>query len=191
MCVAPDQSRMAVLGTHNLIAVVTWLVVFRRRRLPALVPLLSLVACVIALVSLPNLAGWWAPCLQRGDLDLVRVAAVNHGDRIARTSMRLFVFLQSIHYAIWLTIIPQEDVRGEGTLTFRMSVRSLFADFTSLGLVLIAVLVVFVGFGAMRNLQKTHDLLLTLATFHVYLELAVLAFLFACGTKTKERELST
>jgi hypothetical protein len=52
--------------------------------------------------------------------------------------------LEALHvvHAVWTAWIPQEDLNGEGTLTFRMTVCGLLADFGVVGCAFVATLVI-------------------------------------------------
>jgi hypothetical protein len=92
-----------------------------------------------------------------------------------------FVLLQGVHYAVWLGWIPQESVRAEGTLTFRMTVRGWWRDFGAVGLAGIALAWAVVVLGALVDARGARDAYLSVAAFHGYLELAMLAWLLARG----------
>ncbi len=88
-----------------------------------------------------------------------------------------FVFLQSVHYAVWTGWIPQECLPGEGTPTFRMTVRSLARDFGWQGLALIAVVTLGFAIAAGGHLRQSVAWYMTLARAHVWFELAVFVYL--------------
>src|SRR5439155_19660898 len=67
------------------------------------------------------------------------------------------VFTDSIHYAFWLGIIPEETLRHEGTLTFKMTWRSLQKDFGAGGVAFVAVCVLAVAVLAMFGLVRARD----------------------------------
>jgi hypothetical protein len=92
-----------------------------------------------------------------------------------------YVFLQAVHYSVWLSWIPQEQQPSRGTLTYRMSVRSLFADLGTTGVAAVAIAAGAVLVGACFQLQRARSVYLSLATFHGYVELALLAFFWARG----------
>jgi len=162
---------------HNLVAVGVWLVLYRRRRAWAAVPVLVLTLLAAAIL-------WGAVPFSGASAFGTRMASLGAGLApgvsvpIAARVVVLFVFLQGVHYATWLGWIPQDDLRTEGTLTFRMTARGLVSDFGVVGVTL--VILVALGF-ALLSLFRVHEALtgyLTLARFHGWLELAMLAFLF-------------
>ena len=90
-----------------------------------------------------------------------------------------FAYLQSVHYAIWLVAIPQEDARAKGRPSVRMAWRDLSRDLWPAGLALVITLTaVVIGAGVVAPL-RTRSLFLSLATFHGWLELALLAYFVA------------
>jgi hypothetical protein len=106
-----------------------------------------------------------------------------------RTALGLglvYVMLQSVHYSIWLSLIPQDDLRSQGTPSFRMSVRALLRDFPAPWLAAIVALALLVLGASFVDVHRTRQLYLSLATFHGYLELAAGAFLVARGKQTAE-----
>jgi hypothetical protein len=162
---------------HNLVAVAVWLFLYRRRLTWAAVPVLvlTLLAAVILSGAIPlSAAPAFGTHLSSLGAGLAPGASIETASRVAV----LFVFLQGVHYATWLGWIPQDDLRTEGTLTFRMTVRGLLADFGAVGVALVTV--VALGF-VLLSVYRVHEALtayLTLARFHGWLELAMLAFLF-------------
>jgi len=162
---------------HNLVAVGVWLVLYRRRRAWAAVPVLVLsVLAAVILTGAAPLSGATAfgTHLSLLGAGLAPGAPLETASRVAV----LFVFLQGVHYGAWMGWIPQDDLRTEGTLTFRMTARALRADFGRVALALVILVAVGV---ALLSLFRVHEALtgyLTLARFHGWLELAMLAFLF-------------
>jgi hypothetical protein len=92
-----------------------------------------------------------------------------------------FAFLQSIHYAIWLIAIPAADRPGDGGRAWRTAWRDLCRDLRPAGVGLVAGLALLVAVAGVINLEPARRLFLSLATFHAWLELAVLAYLLARG----------
>jgi hypothetical protein len=118
---------------HNVVAFVLWLTLFRSRPGWTAVPATIVAIGVVVLLSgalLPwtaQLGGWVA-----FGLVLTKLGAALAPGTVPHVAMAVamtFVFLQSVHYAVWTAWIPQDRLTGEGTPTFRMSVRTLLADF--------------------------------------------------------------
>ncbi|HVY39786.1 MAG TPA: hypothetical protein VHM31_17735 [Polyangia bacterium] len=182
---APRLWQLLLLHGHNLIAVVLWLLLFRRGWRLALVPV-ALIAGGAALLASGALldvtirhgvlsvaglhlfaaADWLAPGLS--DTRAIALAAT-------------FAFLQSVHYGIWLVAIPAGDRPGDGSRTWRAGLRSLARDLTPAGLCAVAALALLVAGMGLLFAAGTRRLFLSLGTFHGWLELAVLAFVLARG----------
>jgi hypothetical protein len=177
---------LAMTHGHNLVAVAVWLAVYRRRVAWATVPVLVLVVLCSAILSgaTPSSgATAFGATLSSLGAGLAPGAPMT----IAARVVVLFVFLQGVHYAAWTGWIPQDDLRTAGTLTFRMTVRGLVADFGPLGIGLVATVAIGV---ALLGALRTHEALtgyLTLARFHGWLELAMLAFLFVRRSAAVQR----
>lgn len=104
-----------------------------------------------------------------------------------RGSLVALAFLASVHYAVWLVLVPSDAARGAGTPTFRMSVvgwrKDLGGPFLALigaACVLVAILVLAHGAAPAR------DLYLVAARFHLWLEAAM-----ACLLVTARRSAAT
>jgi hypothetical protein len=179
----PAAARGLFAYVHNLVAPVIWLLLFRRRKMGALVPL-AVIAFGLAAIT----AGLTLPLLHADNPWTSRLLAESENatrGAAPATSMIVglsYTFLQAVHYSIWLTWIPAEEIRGDRTLTFRMSARSARRDFGPLGMALIAVMALLVVGASFVAIHRTRALYLSLATFHGYLELACLAFAWTRGT---------
>lgn len=170
---------------HNAVALLAWLWLFRGNVRSVLAPLL-LVACATAVLvsgvllkttlhtgvwkafgtNLLSVADWLSP----GVPGLLGIGLASS-----------FIFLQSVHYFVWLVAVPMDDRPRNGATSVRRALRDFSDDMGTAGVVLIvlasaAVLVC----GAAKPLA-TRDVYLSLAGFHVWLELAVLAFYAAAG----------
>ena len=207
---APRLAQMIFVHAHNLVAVGVWVALFRsaaRRRvgragragghgglphrdrgsvdLAVLIPLAALAAATALLLSTATLPWTFHHGAYRSfGLDfgtLPRWLAPGLPPILGAGVASSYIFLQSVHYSAWLAWIPQDDVRGEGTLTFRMSARSLLKDFRAPGLALIGVLMLVVLAGAFAGAQRARDLYISLAMFHGYLELAMIGYFAVRG----------
>jgi hypothetical protein len=175
---------LALAHLHNLVAVGAWLALYRRGRGLGwtLLPVALVVAFAAVLLSGASLPWTFA---HGGSLAfgarLDRLGAwLAPGARpeVAMAVTGTFVFLQGVHYAAWTGWIPNDDLRGEGTLTFRMSVRALARDFGPVPLYALAALALaFVGL-AIWNVQSAVSWYMTLAKSHAWFECAVLGALF-------------
>lgn len=175
----PATSALGIVHGHNLLAVVLFLAVFARRRVLAAVPALLFGALAAAL-----LAGAFDPWLLRpaalGVAPATGLSMAGVVTSLAPVSdpvlglrlALLFVFAQSVHYAVWLRLVPEEARERPGLRSFASSLRALRAD---LGLPLLAgslagavVLLLL----AARSLEVARVGYLRVAAPHAYLEIA-------------------
>jgi hypothetical protein len=181
---APRLCRLVLLHGHNLVALAVWLALFRRGRL-VLVPVVLAVAGAVVLAS-GALLGF---TLRHGVLSVAGLHLFAAADWLAPglpdsqaiAAATSFAFLQSVHYAIWLIAIPSGDRPGDGGRSWRSAFRGLVRDLTPAGVLAVAVLAMLVAGLGVVHPAPTRRLVISLATFHVWLELAVLAYLLARG----------
>jgi hypothetical protein len=176
----PRAARLALCHAHNVLALLLWGVLFRRtwrRALPA-----ALLILVAAGLLLATPLAWWG--FRHGLPSAFGLHALAAADALAPgiTDATLalgvvssFAFLQSVHYAVWLHAVPQDATRGNATLTFRMSYRSLLADFGKPALLLATLLVLAVPAAGVLSPLRVQAAYLSLSSFHGYWELAALA----------------
>ncbi len=144
---------------HNVVAVIAWLVLARPRRARGAIAAIAIVAVIAALAG-PAIARWTG-----ADAGLDRAAAALFGAvPHARGLLIALVFLQAIHYAIWLAWLPAGAVRFAAP---RALPRWLAIAVSAGVLVVVAAALVDPAWA-----RATY---LALATCHIYLELVVLA----------------
>jgi hypothetical protein len=185
---SPNSGRLVFAYAHNVIAIALWAILYRRRRLfalPALAIALFVTWLFVSGAALPNVS-FSSPWAHRLVDETMAVAPSWMPQRTALGLGLSYVFLQSVHYAVWLAWVPQEDLRAEGTTTFRMSLRSLTRDFGKLGFALVVATSLGVVLSAFLDLHRTRFLYLSIATFHGYLELGALAFFVALGRMPRD-----
>lgn len=182
----PFMGRLIFAHAHNLIGVLLWTLYFRRKRYSLLPPLLFLTIALGLIFSgfSGAIAGYLGTLSSLGlSLEVVSkwlAPGVSYDLALALTLS--FTFLQAIHYFVWIIWVPQEETRGEGSLSFRMTVRSLKNDFRTVGLMLIVTGALLIPTLALfTNVHFARDTYLSLATFHGYLEVALLAHFFVRG----------
>lgn len=179
-------ARLVVAQAHNVIGVAAWALFFRRgRHRAAVAPVAALAAGTLLLAS-GMLLPWTlrAGGLAGMGIDLERVGAYlapGASPRAAIAASLVFVFLQAAHYGAWLVWIPQEELPGQGTFTFRMSARSLLGDIGIAGLAMTALLSIALAGAAVVDTPSAVRAYMSLAAFHAYLELAMLAYFAARG----------
>jgi len=186
----PSLARLFFAHVHNVITVAVWLLVFRRRALFALPAVALLVAGALWLGSGASFAH-----LDPGGRFVRRfldeaIVAWPRGmvtQPVAIGIGLVFVFLQGVHYAVWLAWIPQEQLRAEGTTTFRMSLRALVRDLGAPALAIAVTLSLAMVAASFVSVHRTRGLYLSLATFHGYLEVGVLAYVLVRGRRAATR----
>lgn len=182
---APRTTLVVMLHAHNWVALVVWLWIFRRRLRGVLAPLVLIVVgagiLISGILTIPTLRfGVWnafgTNLLAAADWLAPGVPGVL-GVGLASS----FVFLQSVHYLVWLVLLPMEENAASGFVSFKRCFRRLRTDLGLFGIVAAALAwALVVGFGVRAPLA-TRNAYLALASFHVWLELAALAFFAAAG----------
>ncbi|MFO0756710.1 MAG: hypothetical protein U0359_09475 [Byssovorax sp.] len=181
-------ARLVFVHLHNFGALLLWLLVFRKRGpLPrvAFVLLAGALALLLSGATLPLSARLGALTLL--GVDLARVAAwLTPGVAlsIAMPLALVHAFSDSVHYVTWLALIPEEEIRAEGSLTFRMTLRSLRRDLGLAGIGAVGLCLAIVAVGSAFNLAETRRYYFAAAGFHGYLELAALAVLIVRGRRS-------
>jgi hypothetical protein len=182
---APRTFRMLLLHGHNLIAVALWLTLFRRGGRLIWIPAAMMLVGALVLAS-----GWFLTwtiahgCLAVAGLHLLAAAdwlAPGLPDRAALGLTVSFAFLQTVHYLIWLVAIPAGDRPGDGGRTWRVAWRALVRDFGPTGVAIVVALAAAVAVSGLLAMAPTRRLFLSLASFHAWLELAVLAYALGRG----------
>jgi hypothetical protein len=191
----PRGTRLVLLHAHNVVALLAAGFVFRARGRGFLLAALGIAAVALLLasgvlfrvsLSASSSLQSWLP-VQLPEIG-EQVAPGLRGDRAIGVASA-FLFLQAVHYVTWLRLIPWRDRGRElaadpaggggsvgvgGWLLRRWS--SLRNDFGSWGLVAIAAASLAVlGAGSFQP-GATRTLYLSLAGFHVYLELVMLLY---------------
>lgn len=173
--------------THNFMPVVLWWLWRRRHGHLHWIPLFLLIVCTCFLLS-----GWGLEVARAtGGLDwyMQGMRPEQQTWRLATGldpawGMRLvllFCFSQSLHYAMWLTLLPDEDRLRATPQTFRASVDSLRADLGGPGLVVAALLSLGVTLWALVDILGAHQGYFRMAHFHGHLEVMGLALLVLEG----------
>jgi hypothetical protein len=176
---------------HNLIAIGLWWAWRpRSKRVHAVVPLgflLGAVAIFTGLVERGLLAagGFFAP---RTGLDLGALSyalAAPWADAHPLFALRMvlfFAFAQSVHYGVWLRLVPEDDRGREAPRSFTSSFRALRSDLGGFVLAAVSVTALALLAWARVDLPGARVGYLRIAAFHGYLELAALALFLLEGT---------
>lgn len=177
---------------HNLVALATWLLWARRRA--ALVPALLLSAVGGALVLggaldgailRPSALAPEPPALA-ADL-LARGLAPGLSPVWAMRTLALFAAMQSLHYGVWLKLVPEEDRARAGIRSFAASYRALVRDLGAWLPLTTLCAALALSVWALCDLRAAYESYLRLALFHGPLELTVLT-LFATERRRLARE---
>lgn len=95
----------------------------------------------------------------------------------------IYAFAQSVHYGVWLRLVPEEDRERPGPRSFTSSYRALIRDVGRPLVALAAIsLVALIGW-AMHDLVTARWSYLRIAIFHGPLELVAAAFFFVEGKR--------
>jgi hypothetical protein len=182
----PKAARYVFLHAHNVIALLAWVTLFRANKRWLLGPVVLILggAGVLAsgALSAQTLASPFAASFHLHVFTVSDWLAPLADPGLAIGVTSAYLFLQSVHYSAWLSWIPQEEQASRGTFTFRMSVRSLFSDLGAPGVAAVGIAVAVVIIGAYFDLHRARGLYLSLATFHGYLEVALLTFFWVRGS---------
>jgi hypothetical protein len=183
----PHQARLVLGHGHNVVALLLWAALYRRGKRGSAWVVGVVVGLGLLLVCSP--LAWLG--FQHGAPSAFGLHSLAAADTLAPgvQSARLalgivasFAFLQAVHYAVWLHAIPQDATRGDATLSFRMSWRSLRSDVGAKVLLGIVGLVLLVPLAGIVAPVATKSLYLSLSAFHGYLELAAAALFFVRGS---------
>lgn len=175
---------LVVAHAHNVIAIVLWIAWRKRDTRVHWLPTAAFFAVLIVM-----LAGAFDPLLKALD-SMLRVP---HRVDIASTlntyapfvsqpwALRLtltFIFAQSVHYAVWTRLVPEDDRGRETPRTFAATARALRSDL-GLALMLVGGMVALgITAWATWNLADARLSYLKLSTGHAYIELAAALLLW-------------
>ncbi len=168
---------------HNLVALAIW-ALWSRKRARELMPALTLLVLGSVLLYSGALEPW---LVRAGGLQPGRWA-IDMNQWVARLSpvrdpiwglrwVLFFAFTQSVHYGVWLRLLPEADRPRPALRSFAASYRALGRELGPWVLPCAAVLLVALWVRASHSVQLGYEGYVRLATFHGPLELAVLALL--------------
>jgi hypothetical protein len=180
---APWLVDLLFVHAHNFIAVALWWAWRPKRARSQRWVLVAFVAASIAIA-----AGAAEPILARTHgftsalpIDLGNLAfalAPTSGPTIALRLVLLYAFAQSMHYAVWLRLVPEDDRPRRAPRSFVASVRALRQDLGAPLLLLAFVASLALAVWALVDLVAARDGYLRAAQFHGHLELAAAAYLW-------------
>ncbi len=177
-----DVAALVFAHLHNFIAIMLWWCWRPRsgQRQQAVVPVLFLTASVMLVMGWlePWARGFaWQPA-GLGPGYHLSFLAPGIAEPWALRLVLLFAFAQSVHYGVWLRLIPEDDRPQETPRTFRASARALTADVGTPLMVFVILLSLGIALWAAFDLTAARENYLRMALFHGYLELIAATWLF-------------
>jgi hypothetical protein len=178
----------AFLHLHNLVALAWWWA-FRPRDARAwwvVVVVAMGTALLLGGAAEPVLAlvgGWNAPASGTSFTEFVTTTAPFLEGRWALRLVLAFAFLQSVHYALWLRLIPDDARERPAPRPFRHTWQALEVDFGRPLLVACCGLALLIAGWGLIDLAAARHGYLRLAAFHGYLELGAAAYFLAAGRR--------
>ncbi len=179
---------LAFLHLHNVIALGWWWALQPRSRSAWLIPLLVVAALVFLLLGgadplLSALGAWNAPGSRTSFGEFIETSAPGLAPSLAARLVLTFAFLQSLHYAVWLRLVPEDARARPAPRPFRESWQALVRDFGAPALAFFFALALFISLWGVVDLSAARWGYLRLAAFHGYLELAVAAWFLVEGKR--------
>ena len=175
---APHAAAYALVHAHNLVALFLFGVMFRYRRTA-----LSLIAGTMFL-ALAILGGAFDNLLMTSSMSLQSLfpevlppnLVEKWGGTVCARVVVVFVFLQGVHYTVWLRLIPEAARARAGMRGFASSAAALKTDMGAVALwATLGLSTALLAYGLHAGAYAARGAYLQLAGFHAYLELAVLA----------------
>jgi hypothetical protein len=181
---------LAMTHLHNVAAFALWLWLYRRKAGWALLPVaVTAVGCAVLLsgINQSSFAHHGPSAFGVRASHLAAALAPGLSPRLALGVAATFVFLQSVHYTVWTQWVAQDCLVGEGTPTFRMTLRSLRADFGLVALAVIACVVLGLAVAAYGHMRGSVHWYMLLARSHVWFEGAVAAYFLGARAPFERR----
>jgi hypothetical protein len=175
---SPSLAAMTMAQGHNFIAVALalWLT---RRTFPLWWLAALIIVAGVATILAGALDGILTAALAGGSARLFATAIAPAAASSTMTArlFGVFTFMQAVHYAVWLRLVPDAAREGERPIGYRQSLRLLWVDFGWLAAPILALaaavpLAAFVSAGGARQAY------FVLAAFHGYVELAFIGAAF-------------
>ena len=179
---APSSFALLFAHGHNFIAAII-LLCFSRSVRHAILPVLLF--CAISLLTMGGAFDAFTLDAARSALPggaslgvaIWQYAPFCRTETMAARLVVLFVFAQSVHYTIWLRLLPDEARPRKGLRSFQQTYVAIRNDVGSLALLVFAIAAVFFVVWGMRSLEPARLGYLRIAAFHGYLELSFLMLL--------------
>ncbi len=168
---------------HNFTPLLLWWIWRRRAGKLHWIPIMLLLAATCFLLSPVALdvaqalggLGWFST--EMGPQAQLRRLAADIDPIWGMRLVLLFCFSQSIHYALWLQLLPDEDRDRATPLTFRATVEGLRVDLGDVGLAVAALLSIGITVWALIDLVDANAGYFRMVQFHAHLEVMAIALL--------------
>jgi hypothetical protein len=179
-------SNLLFAQLHNVVAVALWWAMFPRQRRWHLA-VVGLFVAVCAALGSGLLDGAIAAAAGMGGGELAGRGLAHHARALAPTCgpdmgariVALYAFGQSVHYAVWLRLVPEQARSRPSPRPFMASYHALKSELGLPLLALAALAALAVAVWAVVDLWAARDGYLRAAIFHGHLELAAGALWFA------------
>jgi hypothetical protein len=173
---------------HNFVAVGLWWALRPARRRTQLVPVALFVAASLAiglgaLDPILRVTHGFTSRLPFSLGELVVQIAPTRDPSLGLHLVLLYAFAQSVHYAVWLRLVPEDARPRTAPRSFSSSFRALRADLGGPVLAISLVSALALAGWAVFDLCAARDGYLRAAQFHGHLELAAIAFFATCGRR--------
>ena len=177
---------MVFVHAHNLVAIALWIAWRRRASLLHLAPLAAFGLGVWLLLSGP-LPPWlvgaegarWAGL---SIAELGQTLSLSADPTITLRLVLFFAFAQSVHYTVWLRLVPEEDRPRGAPRSCEQSLRALQADVGPRILWLALAAAAALAVVALASVRLARDVYLGIAYAHGHLELVAAALLGVEGS---------
>lgn len=190
-------SALVFAHLHNL-AAVAFLWAWRPARASKLhfVPIVLFVAASIAVMlgaldAIVDVLQGFVPIVGRTGIDwTLALYAPQIPAPFGARLVLLFAFAQSVHYAVWIRLIPEEDRPRETPRTWAATLRALREDVGWAPAIVIFTITVGIALWATTDLFGARLGYLRMVLFHGYMEMAVLALLLIEGRPLRSTDQS-
>ena len=167
----------SLLHAHNIIALWLWWTWRKNRKFWESIPLLL---CAISVVCLCFIgpASWafsFAPPELPHSYFIQNIAPIQLHS-YAQELILSYAFLQSVHYLVWLRLIPEDARPQDAPRSFHKSMKYLQRDFGTLILYGSLFSMLLLGFWTVYSPKEARMGYLTIISFHGFLELAFLCY---------------
>lgn len=178
----PYHAHFLLLHLHNLITITIWWFWRPRKQLWEWLPIAMMVFFTLLLFL-----GWGAESWRQVHSDSSAPLSMHYFElslaRLLPENWRpqwvvIYGFLQSLHYLVWIRLIPEDNRSTKGPITFKRSALNLSKDFGP-WLILIALsLMLILLLWSTVSLPSARMSYLRWISSHASLEIAVMGYLF-------------